>query len=154
MSRCVYEVLGLQKDVSQETIKQTYRKLCQENHPDKGGEEEVFKTIKSAYEKISCKEKRKQYDSGAYYQEPEYYSEDSESETTDNDYTESGENPNYPFWLPYGAGVIFNRRKLVRFLGDQGFGYFQTVEGRTSPNTLFKNEDGVLQIHGTIHVLG
>ena len=79
MTDCVYTVLGLDKNVSQETIKQTYRKLCQEHHPDKGGEEELFKRIKSAYDKISSKEKREQYDSGWFYEE----------QTTESDFSES-----------------------------------------------------------------
>ena len=45
------------------------------------------------------------------------------------------------------TGVQINARALVRFLQMAGFGQFQLVDGRTATTELFKNEDGVLQIH-------
>ena len=56
-------------------------------------------------------------------------------------------NLHYPFWFSKDSGVTINRRKLVRFLAEQGFGKFKTINDRTSNNVLFKNEDGVLQTH-------
>ena len=60
---------------------------------------------------------------------------------------ESEGNQHYPFWFIKDSKVNINRRKLVLFLGHQGFGKFKTVDGRTTSNVLFKNENGVLQIH-------
>ena len=57
-----YTELDVPVDASLETIKQRYRTLAQMHHPDKGGDEELFKRIKLAYEILSDKEKRKRYD--------------------------------------------------------------------------------------------
>jgi len=57
-----YTELDVPVDVSLETIKQRYRTLAQMHHPDKGGDEELFKRIKLAYEILSDPVRRKQYD--------------------------------------------------------------------------------------------
>ena len=56
----------------------------------------------------------------------------------------------YPFWevsnnntyklLPF---------KLVSFLSANGFGYLRTSASRTDKRTLFKNENGILQLHNS-----
>ena len=45
-----YETLGVHKDASATEIKKAYRKLAMKHHPDKGGDEELFKEITTAYE--------------------------------------------------------------------------------------------------------
>ncbi len=45
-----FEVLGLPLDVSEEEIKQRYRKLAAEYHPDRGGDAVRFMEIREAYE--------------------------------------------------------------------------------------------------------
>ena len=57
-----YTELDVPVDASLETIKQRYRTLAQMHHPDKGGDEELFKHIKLAYEILSDPVRRKQYD--------------------------------------------------------------------------------------------
>ena len=57
-----YTELDVPVDASLETIKQRYRTLAQMYHPDKGGDEEMFKLIKLAYEILSDPVRRKQYD--------------------------------------------------------------------------------------------
>jgi curved DNA-binding protein CbpA len=57
-----YTELDVLVDASLETIKQRYRTLAQMHHPDKGGDEEIFKRIKLAYEILSDPIRRKQYD--------------------------------------------------------------------------------------------
>jgi molecular chaperone DnaJ len=57
-----YEVLGLNKAATAEEIKKTYRKLAKEHHPDKGGDETLFKEISEAYEVLSDKDKKAKYD--------------------------------------------------------------------------------------------
>ena len=63
MSKDYYEILGVSRDASEEDIKKAYRKLAHKYHPDKeGGDEEKFKEINTAYQVLSDKQKRQQYD--------------------------------------------------------------------------------------------
>lgn len=57
-----YEALGISQDASQDEIKKGYRKLVKIHHPDKGGNDSVFKEISEAYETLGDPEKKKQYD--------------------------------------------------------------------------------------------
>ena len=63
--RDYYEVLGVQKSASKEQIKDAYRKLAMQFHPDRNkevGAEEKFKEISEAYAVLSDDQKRQQYD--------------------------------------------------------------------------------------------
>jgi len=58
-----YKTLGVEKNASESEIKKAYRKLAQEHHPDTGkGDEKKFKEATEAYEVLSDKQKRAQYD--------------------------------------------------------------------------------------------
>jgi molecular chaperone DnaJ len=60
-----YEILGVSKDSDKEKIKDAYRRLALQYHPDRNkspGAEEKFKEISEAYAVLSDDEKRKQYD--------------------------------------------------------------------------------------------
>lgn len=58
----LYETLEVDKDASKKDIRKSYMKLSRKHHPDKGGDEHKFKEISAAYEVLSDKEKRAQYD--------------------------------------------------------------------------------------------
>jgi len=57
-----YEILQIKKNASQEEIKKAFHKLAHKYHPDKGGDEKKFKEINEAYQVLSDKTKRAQYD--------------------------------------------------------------------------------------------
>jgi molecular chaperone DnaJ len=77
--RDYYDVLGIDKNASEDEIKRAFRKLAFKYHPDRNKEpdaEEKFKEISEAYAVLSDPQKKQQYDayghagiSGAYSQE-------------------------------------------------------------------------------------
>jgi len=63
--RDYYEILGIQKNASDEDIKKAYRSLAKKYHPDlnkEPGAEEKFKEVQEAYDVLSDTNKRSQYD--------------------------------------------------------------------------------------------
>ena len=65
MSKSLYETLEIPTTASESEIKKAYRKLARKYHPDVNKDpqaEEKFKEINAAYEILSDKEKKTQYD--------------------------------------------------------------------------------------------
>ncbi len=66
MAKDLYEILGVAKSANDQEVKNAYRKLALKYHPDKHkgdkDSEEKFKEINQAYEVLSDKSKRQQYD--------------------------------------------------------------------------------------------
>jgi len=63
MAKDYYKILGVDKTASEAEIKKAFRKLAHEHHPDKAnGNADKFKEINEAYQILSNKEKRQQYD--------------------------------------------------------------------------------------------
>ncbi|MBI4756127.1 MAG: molecular chaperone DnaJ [Betaproteobacteria bacterium] len=64
--RDYYEILGLNRDASDDDIKKAYRRLAMKHHPDRNLDnpkaEELFKEAKEAYEVLSDNQKRAAYD--------------------------------------------------------------------------------------------
>ena len=52
-----YQVLGVKRDASEAEVKKAFKKLAMKHHPDRGGDEEKFKEINEAYERITSPEK-------------------------------------------------------------------------------------------------
>jgi hypothetical protein len=58
-----YDLLQVPRDASDAKIKKAYHRMSLKLHPDKGGDPKEFQKLKQAYEVLSDKEKRQQYDS-------------------------------------------------------------------------------------------
>ncbi len=57
-----YKTLGISHNASSAEIKKAYYELAHKYHPDKGGDEKKMKEINEAYQVLSDKEKKSQYD--------------------------------------------------------------------------------------------
>ena len=66
--RDYYDILGIKRDASAETIKKAFRKLAKKYHPDSNAgnpqAEQMFKDVNEAYSILSDPEKKKLYRSG------------------------------------------------------------------------------------------
>jgi curved DNA-binding protein len=128
-----YDSLGVQKSASQDEIRDAFRKLARQYHPDTNqgdqAAEDKFKAINEAYQVLSDADKRKKYDQfGSQW----------------NQYTGSGGRPEDFDWGRWsgGPGGAYGRNINVEDLGDLfggaggvggagGFSdFFQTLFGR------------------------
>ena len=67
----LYRILGVAKDATKEQIKKGFRKKASKAHPDKGGSEEEFNMIRTAYMVLIDDEARSRYDkTGSYGANP------------------------------------------------------------------------------------
>jgi curved DNA-binding protein len=62
-----YQTLGVSENATQDEIKKAYRSLANKHHPDKGGDQAVFKNISVAYDTIGDVNKRAEYDNQLRY---------------------------------------------------------------------------------------
>lgn len=59
-----YSTLGIGRNASQDEIKSAYRKMAMKHHPDRGGDEKVFKQVSEAYDVLSDPQKKQIFDMG------------------------------------------------------------------------------------------
>lgn len=121
MAKDFYKILGIDKSASEEEIKKAYYKLAHKYHPDKGGgDEQKFKEINEAYQTLSNKEKRAQYDRFG---------------TTFNNASQQGFGANVN-WEDFSNFSNINMDDIFDIFGDTFFGF-----ERNKPEDLRKGND-------------
>lgn len=76
-----YDVLGVRRDASQETIRVAYRTMAKKLHPDMGGSADAMNILTRAYNVLSSPEKRKVYDTTLHKETPRTESQQASSAT-------------------------------------------------------------------------
>lgn len=62
LDRAYYDILDVKKDADAETIKKAYKKAALQNHPDKGGSDDLFQQVNEAYKILNDPVERSAYD--------------------------------------------------------------------------------------------
>ena len=57
-----YNILGVSENASDKQIKQAFKKLAKEHHPDRGGDTTKFKEANEAYDTLKNSSKKQEYD--------------------------------------------------------------------------------------------
>jgi curved DNA-binding protein CbpA len=89
-----YAILGVFEDANLQEINKSYRKLAKKYHPDRNKSahaEETIKKINEAFETLSDRRKRKQYDreSSNIFDQKDSYNEEKEESLSDQKQTNS-----------------------------------------------------------------
>ena len=122
--RDYYEVLGVNRDATDDDLKKSYRRLAMKWHPDRNPDnpkaEEHFKEAKEAYEVLGDADKRRKYDElGANWR-----------------MYEQAQGQGFPGGSPFGGG---GQDAWTINMGGQGGGY-RTMSAEEMQD-LFGNED-------------
>ncbi len=123
-----YEILGVDRDASQEEIKKAYRRLARKYHPDVNpGDEEAeakFKELSQAYQTLKDPEKRKKYDQfGEAWEQAQHSGQWQQGDFRDFVRTEFG-----PGSFRDIFGDIFGSTG-----GGRGYAFTQTGRSRVRP---------------------
>ena len=65
-----YDILGVSEDASNDQIKKAFKSIAKKEHPDRGGNEKVFKEANEAYDTLKDTQKRQEYDTIRKYGQP------------------------------------------------------------------------------------
>ena len=57
-----YDTLGVSEDASNDQVKKAFKSIAKKEHPDRGGNERVFKEANEAYDTLKDTKKRHEYD--------------------------------------------------------------------------------------------
>ena len=126
-----YNILGVNRDASERELKQAYRRLARQHHPDVNlgdkSAEGRFKQINEAYEVLSDKEKRGKYDQfGNQWQHADQFAQERRQQAPSWDFRQAGRTQGFHFEETdlgslfgdlFGGGTR-NRRARPRRGGD------------------------------------
>ena len=136
-----YQVLGIDKQATQEEVKKAYRKLARKYHPDLNPDnkdaELKFKAVNEANEVLGDPEKRKQYDKyGEHWQHAEAY-EQAQNENARQKRSQGRADPFEGF--AYEDGASDHSDFFSSVFGAQGSGFGSGKRGSSAGK--FKGRD-------------
>ncbi|MFC1903555.1 DnaJ C-terminal domain-containing protein [Chloroflexota bacterium] len=102
MAKNYYDILGVKRDASEREIKQAYRRLARQHHPDVNpgdkSAEAKFKQVNEAYEVLSDKENREKYDKhGDQWQYADQFAQAERQQASYQDFARSGGSASFHF---------------------------------------------------------
>lgn len=86
-----YDILNVSQNASYEEIKKSFRKLSLQNHPDKGGQKEIFTKINEAYQTLCKKESREKYDQLLKIKQMNYRNSFESGQNSNNTFSQNDE---------------------------------------------------------------
>ncbi len=124
MAKDYYSILGVPRTASEVDIKNAFRRLAHEHHPDKGGSEPKFKEINEAYQVLGNKDRRHQYDQfGTAF--------DQRAGASGFAWQDINQGSPFGGFGDFGTAQQFDFGDLGDVLGDMfGFGTARTARGR------------------------
>lgn len=128
-----YNILGINKNATNNEIKKSYHKLAMKYHPDKnqGLSDEKFKNITEAYEVLSNVRKRKEYDSKGFISIL-----DLDHDNIFNDFIRSFDLifNDHSYMLPYEESLINRNIRRMKLNSNVDGKYFSQSINRTTVN--------------------
>jgi len=121
-----YNILGVNRSATEREIKQAYRKLARQHHPDVNpgdkSAEEKFKRINEAYEVLSDEKKRRKYDKyGDQWQHADQFEQ------------QARQQPGWNFQRGGGGRVYFREEEAGSIFDDLLRGFGGRAGGRPQP---------------------
>ncbi|OGO07090.1 MAG: hypothetical protein A2Z76_02530 [Chloroflexi bacterium RBG_13_56_8b] len=121
-----YNILGVNRSATEREIKQAYRKLARQHHPDVNpgdkSAEEKFKRINEAYEVLSDEKKRRKYDKyGDQWQHADQFEQ------------QARQQPGWNFQRGSGGRVYFREEEAGSIFDDLLRGFGGRAGGRPQP---------------------
>lgn len=130
-----YDILGVPRNAEEKEIRQAYRRLARQHHPDVNpGDEaaaERFKTINAAYEVLSDADKRTKYDRyGDRWEQAEHFDRQGFDQRGGPDFSQFFRGGNFGGGGPGGFSFSTGGATLSDLLGGLGGGMGERVRSR------------------------